>query len=93
MLPLRDSVLTLHTNAGAYANSVDTDATARNEPSHLYLHCLSFGSGFFNDTPSVTMDMSKIKDERVYLRNQGCKGKIQFRRINGTRFRFNILVP
>ena len=28
--------------ANAYANRLDTDETARNEPSHQDLHCLSF---------------------------------------------------
>ena len=32
----------LHTKADTGANSVDPDETARNEPSHLDLHCLPF---------------------------------------------------
>ena len=34
-----------------FENSVNPDVMARNEPSHLYLHCLSFYSGFKVDFP------------------------------------------
>ena len=40
-----------------FIDSVDPDETARNEPSHLDLHCLPFCSCFMADTP---------------IRNNGC---------------------
>ena len=35
------------TKTDACANNVDPDETARNEPSHQYLHCLLFSCCFF----------------------------------------------
>ena len=42
---------TLQTKTDNFANSVAPDETARNEPSHLELHCLPFCSWCMTDTP------------------------------------------
>ena len=34
----------LHTETSVFANRVDPDETAHNEPSHQNLHCLQFSS-------------------------------------------------
>ena len=42
--PLGVNGVTLATKTDTYANSVDPDETAHNEPSHLDLHCCYLGN-------------------------------------------------
>ena len=60
----------LQTKTDTFANSVDPDEMAHNEPSQQDLHCLPFWLA----SPYETVDMSKFKAGRVHLRNLGVKG-------------------
>ena len=46
----------------------------KHEPSHQPLHRLQLVCFFLTTPPSASMDMSKIKDRRVYFRNSVVKG-------------------
>ena len=63
------------TKTDTYANSVDPEETARNEPSHLDLHCLPFGSRFF------LTDIPICNNGNVQI--QRLKGPLQKRRDEG----------
>ena len=55
-----------------FANSADSDETARYEPSHLDLHCSPFCFQFCNDTPLFAkMDMPDYKMQGTILDSQG----------------------
>ena len=41
------TISSLQTNRDTFANNVDPDGTAHNQPSHLDLHCLPFCFFFF----------------------------------------------
>ena len=56
-----------------FANSVGLDETARNELSHLNLHCLPFFFYFWTISPFATMNTSKFRDRRFCFRNIGMK--------------------
>ena len=57
---------TLQTKTDAFANSVDPDETACNEPSHQDLHCLPFCFfGVLLAHPFATVDMSSSKLEEA----------------------------
>ena len=45
------TLVSLQTITDTTANRIDTDETARNEPSHLDLHCLPFCYWFLTETP------------------------------------------
>ena len=51
---------------GSSANRVDPDKMA--------LHCLPFCHYFLTETLRSTMDVSKLKDGIVHVRNSGMKG-------------------
>ena len=57
-----------------FANSVDPDETAHNEPSHQDLHCLPFCFDFWLRPLFRTMVRIRFKDGRVHFRNSGMKG-------------------
>ena len=61
------TISSIQTKTYTIANSVDPDETARDEPSHQDLHCLSFEFGILNATVICTDDMAKIKDRRKCL--------------------------
>lgn len=65
---------TLWTSTNTYANSVEPDEAAQNEPLHLALHCLPFYLMIFDYNPQwTTMNVSTSKDGRVHFRNSGVK--------------------
>ena len=53
----------LQINMDIFANSVDPDERARNEPSHQDLHYLPFYHCFLIKSIFATMDVSKFRDE------------------------------
>ena len=57
-----------------YANSVDPDEMAHNEPSHQDPHCLQFYFDFGLKPLFGIMVLTKIKDGRVHFRNSGMNG-------------------
>ena len=59
----------IQTNTGTFANSVDPDETARDEPSHLDLHYLPYVIDFLLKCLFATTDVSKFRDGRVHIRN------------------------
>ena len=60
---------TLKTKADTYANSVDPDETAHNEPSHQDLYCLQLCVDFLMISLLATMDMPKFNDRKVHFIN------------------------
>ena len=57
----------------SYANSVDPDEMAHNEPSDWYLHCLHSVFDARLKTLFASVDMPKFQDGRVHSRNTGMK--------------------
>ena len=57
-----------------FANSVDPDETAHDEPSHLDLYCLPFCFGLWSRPLFGTMVLTRFGDRRVHFRNSGMKG-------------------
>ena len=57
------------TFTNTYANSVDPDEKARNEPSHKDLQCLPFCSRFLTDMPIRKNDCVQIQKWKSPLRN------------------------
>ena len=65
---------TWQTKTFTFANSVDPDETARNEPSHQDLHCLPFGFGFLITPHPQQWICPKSKIEE-YFRNSRGRGR------------------
>ena len=65
-----------------FANSVDPDETAHDEPSNQHLHWLPFRSWFTTVSLLAAVDLYKCRDGRVYFRNSGLKDKLQPSRQN-----------
>ena len=61
-------------------NSMDPDETAHNEPSQQDLHCLPFCSLFITVTLLSTIDMSKLKNGRVHLKQNIRDERVKFTR-------------
>ena len=59
----------LQTKTDTFANGIDPDEMAHNEPSHQDLHFLPFCSWILTGTPFATVDMSKFKAGRGHFRN------------------------
>ena len=69
----------LQNNAYTFANGVDPDETARNEPSHLDLHCFAILLLiFWLKSLFATMDATKFRYGRVHFINSAVKGLIIF---------------
>ena len=71
------TTFTLQTKTNSFANKVDPDETARNEPSHLDLHCLPlcwFGYMYSWLSLLAIMKLSKFKVRRAHFKNLGMKG-------------------
>ena len=67
-LNLNLTLLTLHTRPYTFANSIDLDETARDEPSHLDLNCLqSCFFLFLNDTFICNNEHIQIKRQKSLL--------------------------
>ena len=62
------------TRSDTFANKVDADDMALNEPSHLHLPCLSSIFLFLTNTLFVTISMFTFSDRRVHFRKSGMKG-------------------
>ena len=69
------TLLAQQTKTCTFANRIDPDEMAHNEPSHLDLHCLPFCSCFIFPIPCFAiMDMPKLKMEESTSETQGVKG-------------------
>ena len=55
-----------------FANSVDPDEMAHNEPSHLDLHCLPFCFG----TPVCNSEHAQIQSKRPFQKLEGERVKL-----------------
>ena len=69
----------LQTNIDTLANRVDADEMAHNKWPHQNLHCMHLLSIWAETLPLfVTTNVPKVRDERVYFRNSGLKGLMQW---------------
>ena len=66
-------LLYMHTFTHSFANTVDPDETARDEPSHKDLHCLPFYYWFLTEPLFATTGVYKFRDGSAHLRNSGMK--------------------
>ena len=66
----------MQTKTYAFANSVEPDETAHNEPSHQDPHYLPFGYGFFNDIPICNNEHVNNQPSKSLLKKKtkGWKG-------------------
>ena len=55
---------TMYNSTDTYANSIDPDEMAHNEPSHQDLHCLPFCFDFSLTSIFATMDTSQFNDRK-----------------------------
>ena len=69
-----------------FANNVDPDEMAHDEPSHQDLHCLPFCSWLTTNFLLGVMDVSEYRDGRIYFRNSGLKGINLVLKLGQTRF-------
>ena len=63
----------LKTKTDTFTNSVNPDETARYEPSHQDVHCLTCRTDYLLKPLLATMDVSKFRDGNVHLGNSKVK--------------------